>query len=418
MTLEERIKKYMDEEGMSEKDARKKAEKEDKSEGFKISDLWSDEPLGKTASNIKKSVSETADEVVAGTKKAAEKVSEATEKGREDKKSRYKNLQETLKAERSIPKKEEEAPKSEVAQPTEDVPETATLAENIKRAENPETAAEVRTTWDSLKKKLVNDEKAVEDLKTKEAGKLQTEEQRRKQSSKLGVLLKSLLNSAALLYAAKKGVVSDIKLETPDDAKQIRDIERDMDYERTLLRDRISETRRTNSEVSRIEEGGLRRKEAQDDRTDARNKSIKLAEAKANARDAKDIKKAAADEDKILDKIIDKFEGDDEAMRAALEAHGMDTEIAKDISGDTRSYFWDTPAGGQKLYELKQKHIRNILGGTNAKKSTDNTVTGNDASKGPRKQISNKGNTQYKLGEKIISEEEYLRLKGKIRNVK
>jgi len=397
MTLEERIKKYMDEEGMS------------RAEAFRA--------IAKNTGSILKESD--------GNKESSETAAKF---------KAYKDKEESKKADKKF---EEEDAKEFPPEPSLEANLNATdkpavkptLADNIKGEEKPDTVAKVATTWDSLKKKLAADEVAVEDLKTKEAGKLQTEEQRRKRSSKLGVLLKSLLNSAALLYAAKKGVVSDIKLETPDDAKQIRDIERDMDYERTLLRDRISETRRTNSEVSRIEEGGLRRKEAQDDRTDARNKSIKLAEAKAAARDAKDIKKAAArdakdikkaaaDEDKILDKIIDKFEGDDEAMRSALEAHGVDTEIAKDISGDTRSYFWDTPAGGQKLYELKQKHIRNILGGTNAKKSTDNTVTGNDASKGPRKQTSNKGNTQYKLGEKIISEEEYLRLKGKIRNVK
>ena len=209
------------------------------------------------------------------------------------------------------------------------------------------------TPWEELRNYIDTKEEEVLTLQKEESQKLMSEEAKRKKSAQLGKIFGDLINAAALLYAAKQGVEADLKLADPSAAEEIRDIEREMDYKRSLLRDKIAFIRKKNYELYGSKVGEQEKKEKEES-------AAQTAEAKALA----DRRKAAESQSKeernrqerIMEQIIKDTKGtmkgimklDGDALTKELMKYKIPEDKAEELSGE--GFWWDDPA---KYNEVK-----------------------------------------------------------------
>lgn len=198
-----------------------------------------------------------------------------------------------------------------------------------------------KKAWDQLNRDISGVEKELTDI-----DKIQGERDSAKKNARLGALLKSLVNASAMLYAAKKGIQSDIRLTDPKLQDEIREIEREMDYKRNLLKDKLNILRRNRSEMQEEESAEQKAKQKEKETSEKRQAALDKETIQRQDKVIKDIRDAT---EGTLNRLR-KLEGSD--LRDELQKYNIDEGTAKKISG--YGHIWNDPA----KYSDIEKEIR------------------------------------------------------------
>ena len=240
---------------------------------------------------------------------------------------------------------------------TEDKPEDPSLGSNIEKAEQLAAGGNPPKTYAENLRELATNvggrNKELLGIMEQGYAEIRSDEEGAKKQAQVGKLIKSLMNAAALVYAAKQGIQADLKLAEPDIAIELKDIERDYDLKRMELQKKLQFLRKRDDDITNIISKDISATAAGEARKTAAKAKLDAANKKIVERHRKDILKAIAAN-----------KGEDEDMRSALEATGMDSETAKDISGDTRSIFWDSQLEGDELNAAIDNYLKTLIGGS------------------------------------------------------
>ena len=261
---------------------------------------------------------------------------------------------------------------------SEPTPEqTKSLKDSVKTAlegskGDPEKA---ELSWDSLRKSIIDAEQEILDTSRTELESIQKKGDAQKERAKLGSIFTQLINAAALLYAAKKGIQSDIKLADPSNVERLREIERDMEYQRNLLKDKIAIMRKRDYELADLREKEFLGKEgakasaarsAEEKAETARKEALAREKEDRSRREAlkREIRSASSKE---LDKLIKSYgDGDNEAITEHLmSVHKINENKAKILSGQAATPD-ETPDWNEINKIIQNSYIKNYGIGTSA----------------------------------------------------
>ncbi len=235
---------------------------------------------------------------------------------------------------------------------------------------------------------------------------LQTIEDKRRRRSNITKMMMDMIDAAALLYAANKGIIADIKLNKNDNAEELKYIQQNMDTHRANLKANMEFLRKKNYEIGRITEDKLKRDEASEARTEERKEDrahdIKLQTSKqafqatqnalsrsatvqaANIKAAAALKKAEAKSGGLSDKVrksaTDATRNDmallkemdtEDVTNFLVDDFGADRDVAMEITGENNWWIDDNPNNVMLRNIVHARNLHEYGGGNDVTRTTN-----------------------------------------------
>lgn len=173
-------------------------------------------------------------------------------------------------------------------------------------------------------------------------------------------MLQNSLNAAALFAGASAGIESKIPLSHPDMSVQLQAHKDKMDRSRKMLSQEVAALRKIAGDRFRAKAAHAKSNAELRDRDE--NRASADADKDATREGRRDIQRLKVRQKygAQLDKIYNNKKNSSEDMYKQFTALGIDPKTAADMSGEGKSWFYDTVPGGGEFFKGKDSALDSL----------------------------------------------------------